>query len=461
VNITRPDRFANHRIRGGAPEHAAIDGLIALHCALRFIPEAASSTLVGMNAIILSVGNELTLGQTVDTNSAWLSRRLAEVGVQVVMHATVADELEPLVREIRRASELADLVLITGGLGPTADDLTRDALAAVLGVELVLEERYLEQIRAFFAERGRPMPEANRVQAMFPAGSEPIENTCGTAPGIRARVGRAMVFVMPGVPREMRVMYDRDILPWLQAHTNGAVILARTIQTFGAGESEVGERIRDLMARGRNPTVGTTAQQAVIGVRIHAAGASRAEAEALLEQTTAEIRSRLGNIVYGQDADTLWSVVVRELIARGETLSTAESCTGGLVAKRITDVPGSSACFLEGVVTYANEAKIRLLGVPAELIAAHGAVSRPVAEAMAVACRERSGSDYALSVTGIAGPSGGTPEKPVGLVYVGLADADGCDVLQLRLGSTLDREEIRDRTTKTALNLLRLRLTVS
>lgn len=406
----------------------------------------------------MSIGNELTLGQTVDTNSAWLSQRLAEIGVHVVLHTTVADETEPLTEEIRRASALADLVLITGGLGPTEDDITRDALAGVMGVGLELHQPSLEQIRSFFAQRNRPMPEANVVQAMFPRGSMPIENTCGTAPGIHAKVGRAMIFVMPGVPREMRVMYERDVLPSLWPLAGGAVILARTLHTFGEGESTIGERIRDLMKRGLNPTVGTTAQQGIISVRIHAAGANRDEASTLLETTASEIKRRLGSLVFGQDDETLWGVVVRELIARRQTVATAESCTGGLIAKSLTDVPGSSEAFLEGVVTYSNAAKTRLLGVPAELIAAHGAVSRPVAEAMAINCRRLSGTDFALSVTGIAGPGGGTPDKPVGLVFIGLADSKGCDVHELRLGSCLVREEIRDRTCKSALNLLRCRL---
>lgn len=411
-----------------------------------------------MDAILISVGNELTLGQTVDTNNAWLSLRLAEVGVRVLMHVTVADEMAPLERAIRRGCESADVVILTGGLGPTADDLTRHALASVTGSNLELSEHFLSQIREFFARRGHAMPPANAVQAMFPAGSDPIENTCGTAPGIRVRYGRAIIFALPGVPHEMRVMYDRDVLPWLLPRTGGGVILARTIQTFGAGESDVGERLRDLMERSRNPTVGTTACQGVIGVRIHAQASNRIEAEALLGQTAAEIKSRLGLLVYGEDEDTLWSVVVQNLISRGQTLSTAESCTGGLIAKRITDVPGSSACFLEGVITYSNAAKTRLLGVPPDLIATHGAVSAPVARAMAVNARERSGSDFSLSVTGIAGPSGGTPEKPVGLVFIGLASDKHCVVKELRLGSILGREAVRDRACKAALDMLRLKL---
>jgi nicotinamide-nucleotide amidase len=412
----------------------------------------------GMDAIIISIGSELTFGQTVDTNSAWLSLRLAEVGVRVIAHVTVSDELEPIRREIARACELADVVLISGGLGPTEDDLTRQALATAMGVELRLRPEFLDEIRDFFTRRNREMPESNRIQAMFPAGSEPIHNTCGTAPGIRASVGKATVFVMPGVPREMKVMYELDVLPHLRAATGQGVMLARTILTFGAGESDVGDKIRDLMQRGRNPAVGTTAQQLIIGIRIHAHGETREAAQSLLDATAADVRARLGTFVFGEDNDTLSSAVVRMLIEQRKTVSTAESCTGGLIAKSLTDVAGSSACFIDGVVTYSNAAKTRLLGVPAEMIARHGAVSRPVAEAMAVNCRRLSGSDYAISVTGIAGPTGGTPDKPVGLVYIGLADPSGCEVTEHRIGDFLTREEIRDRTRKIALNRLRLKL---
>jgi len=411
-----------------------------------------------MQAAILSIGNELTLGQTVDTNAAWLAGRLAEMGVRVRVHATVADEVEPIRMELERACDLAEVVLATGGLGPTADDLTRDALAALMGSELTLREECAAQIRAFFSSRGREMPESNLVQAMLPAGSEPIANTCGTAPGIRAQWKGRMIFVLPGVPREMQVMFDRDVRPVLAPLAGEAVILAATLYTYGLGEAQVGERIRDLMARGRNPTVGTTAQQTVIGVRIHAHGRTRAEARRLLDLDRAEIRGRLGSLIFGEDDDRLSAAVARLLTERKKTVSTAESCTGGLLAKQLTDVPGSSAYFLQGVVAYANQAKSSLLGVPPEMIARHGAVSREVAEALAVGCRRISGSDFALSVTGIAGPGGGTADKPVGLVYVGLADAGVCDVTEHRLGDSLTRDEVRDRSCKAALNRLRLKL---
>ncbi|MBN1488470.1 MAG: competence/damage-inducible protein A [Phycisphaerae bacterium] len=410
-----------------------------------------------MHAIVMSMGNELTSGQTVDTNSAWLSRQLAALGISVRRHITVADELDVIRAALDAAARDADVVLTTGGIGPTEDDLTRHALAAAMGVGLEFHAPSLEHIREFFARRSRDMPEANRIQAMFPAGSTPIENICGTAPGIQAKLHQADVFVMPGVPREMRVMFERSVAPLLAGRGAG-VILMRTVHTFGAGESDVGTTIRDLMRRGRNPTVGTTAQQTIIGVRIQAAGRDFAEARRLLDADTAELRRRLGDLVFGEDDETLADAVGAQLLRTGQTVATAESCTGGLIAKSLTDVSGSSAYFLSGLVTYSNEAKVRLLAVPEALILEHGAVSAPVAEAMAVGGRRLFGADCALSTTGIAGPTGGTATKPVGLVFFGLAHAGGCEVHERRFGSELTRKEIRDRARKFALNLLRLRL---
>lgn len=411
-----------------------------------------------MNAIILSIGNEMTTGQTVDTNTVWLSRKLSELGVRISRHATVTDELEPIREEIEQAARRADVVLVTGGLGPTEDDLTRQGLAAAMGVGLEMREGYVERIRAFFTARGRPMPESNRVQALFPVGSEALDNTCGTAPGIKATCGRATVFLMPGVPREMQEMYRLSVRPFLISRTSGSRMLAATLHTFGAGESDIGELIRDLMARERNPTVGTTAKQGIISVRIHAYGRNQDEAQSLLEETTAEVRKRLRNLVYGQDEDTLAHAVGRLLRIKGKTLVTAESCTGGLIAKLLTDIPGSSDYFREGVVTYANEAKVRLLGVPAGLIQKYGAVSHEVAEAMVTGIRLQGQADCAVSVTGVAGPGGGGPTKPVGLVYIGLADGRGCEVTRHQFGEHLNRAEIRERAAWTALNRLRLRL---
>lgn len=411
-----------------------------------------------MKARIISTGTELALGQTADSNAAWLARQLAGLGVECTGHAVAPDEQACIRDAIAAASRDAELVLVTGGLGPTPDDLTRFALADVLGVGMWSDEFSLKQIEAFFQQRKRSMSETNRVQALFPEGARPIENTCGTAPGMYARVGGADVYAMPGVPFEMKRMFERDVRPALTGKAGGGVILQQTLRTFGAPEAEIGEKLADLMRRGRNPSVGTGAADLIISIRINARGENEQAARCLMQADVGEVRRRLGSVVFGEGEETLAHAVAKLLTSYHKSVSAAESCTGGLIAKRLTDVSGSSAYFVQGVVPYANEAKCRLLGISAELIAARGAVSAEVAQAMAVSCRRLAGTDYALSVTGIAGPTGGTTDKPVGLVYIGLADDHGVTVKELRLGDTLPREAIRDRTAKAVLNLLRLRL---
>lgn len=414
--------------------------------------------LAAMNAVIISIGDELLTGRTVDTNSAWLAGQLTALGMTILAHDTVGDDQAEIRHAIDQAARRADWVLVTGGLGPTLDDLTRQGLAEAMGVELELRQAFVEQIAAMFRRFGKTMPEPNKVQAMFPVGSRAIENTCGTAPGIQARLHDAEVLVMPGVPREMKVMFERDALPQLLEQSGGCVTLTETLWTFGQGESTVGERLADLMQRGVNPAVGTTAQDAKIGVRLLATGTSRNEAEVLLAATIDAIRSRLGALIYGQGEQTLSEAVGSLLRDKGQTVATAESCTGGWIAKSLTDVPGSSDYLLSGFVTYSNEAKTSMLDVPREIIERHGAVSAEVAEAMAMGCRSRTGADWAISVTGIAGPTGGTAEKPVGLVFVGLAGPEGCHVREFRLGDHLNRAAVRSRTRWAALNMLRLAL---
>lgn len=409
-----------------------------------------------MIAQLISIGNELTGGQTVDTNSAWLARQLAAVGIRCTKHVTIADELAPITEAIAAASREADLLLISGGLGPTPDDLTREALAAAMGAPLELHEPSLAYIQAYFAARGRIMHDANRQQAMMPRGAEAIVNDQGTAPGVRAKLGRAEIFCMPGVPYEMKAMFEKSVRPALQ--TGGAVSMEQLLRTYGMSESEVGERLKDLMRRDRNPTVGTSAAELIISIRIVAEAPSVEQCVAMLKADASDVRERLGVVVYGEAEDTLASRVGRMLIESKRTISTAESCTGGMIGKRLTDLPGSSAYMMQGFVTYSNESKSRLLGVPAELIAAKGAVSAEVAEAMARGCRERSGTDYAIAVTGVAGPTGGTVEKPIGLVYVGLATPGEVIVRELRQGDNLRRDQVRDRAAKAALNLIRLTL---
>lgn len=411
-----------------------------------------------MIAQLISIGNELTSGQTVDTNSAWLAQRLAEHGVTCIRHQTVADELEPVRHAILDAAARSDLLIITGGLGPTPDDLTRQALADALGVELALHPPSLEHIEKYFAIRNRTMHEGNRVQAMIPAGAEPLHNETGTAPGIRATYKNARIFSLPGVPREMRSMYDIHIRPIIERESAGGATQIHILRTMGMSESEVGDRLKDLMRRDRNPTVGTSADELIISIRIVSHGTTRETAKAQLESDIAVIRDRLGRVVFGEGDETLADAVAQLLFERNLTISTAESCTGGLIAKHLTDVSGSSAYFEQGFVTYANEAKRDLLGVDEELLKTHGAVSEQVARAMADGCRNRSSTDIAISCTGIAGPTGGTSEKPVGLVYLGMATPDETTVKQLRLGENISRDQVRDRTAKCALNLLRIKL---
>jgi nicotinamide-nucleotide amidase len=301
------------------------------------------------------------------------------------------------------------------------------------------------------------MAERNRVQAMHPEGSEAMPNSCGTAPGVWMKVGNAFVACLPGVPNEMRRMFDEQVVPRLRGlGAGGRVIVHRKINLFGRGESDIEAKALDLTARGRVPEVGITVSEATISFRLVAEGSTEAEAHALIESTAATIYERFGPMIVGEGSEDVVDALVRELSRTGTTLAVAESCTGGMIAQAITAIPGVSAVFLGGVVSYANAAKVDLLGVPAGLIEIHGAVSAEVAEAMARGARERFRADVGLSVTGIAGPSGGTTEKPVGLVYVGLAATDSVESKRFDIGSDQPREVIRARAAKLAMNWARL-----
>lgn len=412
-----------------------------------------------MQAAILSVGTELVSGQCVDTNSAWISARLTERGIAVVEHLTVGDDVSRLEAAIRRTLAGSEIVIITGGLGPTADDITREGLARAIDSPLEENIEAMAQIRAFFERWQRPMPESNKLQALVPRGCTVLPNSRGTAPGILYHRENRLLAALPGVPSEMKAMFDETVAPLLPRKTGGACTRSLRLQCFGISEAKLGETIHDLMRRDRNPLVGTTASQAVLAIRILATAESEARVSELLAADEAEICKRLGAVVYGKEDDTLQSVVVSLLTSMGRMVSTAESCTGGGLAERLTEVPGSSVVFPRGFVTYSNEAKVQLLGVPPELIDEHGAVSEPVARAMALGCRAAARTDFAMAITGIAGPSGGSPpEKPIGLAYIALADANECRVERILFGEHLVRQEIRDRACKTALNLLRLRL---
>jgi nicotinamide-nucleotide amidase len=415
-----------------------------------------------MKCTILSIGDELVLGQTVDTNSAWMSEQLAAVGCAVRAHQTVPDDQAEIEAAIRDAAAKSRFVIVSGGIGPTEDDLTRQAMSAVLGVPLEENAVWLAQLESFFNARGREMPPINRIQAMIPRGARMIFNTAGTAAGIDADLGAARIFVVPGVPKEMKIMFARDVFPAVREIGGGAVILSRTLHTFGMGESAIAEKLGSLMKRDRNPSVGTTVADGYVSLRVNSRFETATAATAAMEQTVADCRAALGDLIFGADSQTL-PQMVGQLLETDElarlhrpALATAESCTGGLLGKMLTDIAGSSNYFREGFITYSNESKTDLLSVPAELIAAHGAVSEPVALAMAAGAAKRAGTPYALSITGIAGPGGGMPDKPVGTVWFGLAAAGKTSARVFHLAG--DREMIRDRAAKMALTLLRYQL---
>jgi nicotinamide-nucleotide amidase len=432
-----------------------------------------------MNAIVLSIGDELVLGQTLDTNSQWLSRELAQVGCAVSAHVTVGDHQRAIENVIRESADKCDFLIITGGIGPTPDDLTRQALAAVMNLPLELNEAWVARMFLFFKERGREMPEMNKIQAMIPKGAVMIPNSCGTAAGIDAQLSNeCRVLVMPGVPTEMKAMFARDVLPHIRTRSDGAVILSGTLHTFGVGESAVAEKLGDLMQRDRNPSVGTTVSQGIVSLRVNSRFESRGRAAAELERTVALCRDRLGDLIYGVDEQTLQQVVGSMLAAFRKTVTTAESCTGGLLAKMLTDVSGSSDYFKMGFVTYSNDAKYERLGVPTEVMNLHGAVSEPVVAAMARNARRLAKADYALAISGVAGPTGGSPARPVGTVCIALAHAREGEAPDepgragnpgtagaspsLVVSRTFlfpgDRDWVRDRSAKMALAMLRYHL---
>jgi nicotinamide-nucleotide amidase len=412
-----------------------------------------------MRAEIIAIGSELASGQSLDTNSYWLSQQLTALGITIAFHTTLGDVLEDHLAVFENACTRADIVVMTGGLGPTQDDLTREALAQCAGVPLVEDAECLAAIAAMFARRNRVMSERNRVQALFPRGATPLPNPVGTAPGIWMQVDRATVACLPGVPHEMKLMFRDQVVPRLrQSGLVNLITVHRKINLFGKGESEIEAQAMDLTARGRVPDVGITAHDSTISFRITATAPTEEEARLLIEPTAQLIYERYGSLVVGEGSDDVPEAVARELAAANATLATAESCTGGVVAQMITAIPGVSQSYLGGVVSYANEAKIEFLGVPSALIDNHGAVSPQVAAAMAEGVRTRLGADLGLATTGVAGPSGGTPEKPVGLVYLGLATSKGTQTRRLDIGSDQPRDIIQRRSSKAALNWVRLTL---
>lgn len=405
-----------------------------------------------MVAEIVSVGTELLLGQIVDTNAAYLSRVLSEVGISVYRRSTVGDNRERLLAALQQGLSSADVVFTIGGLGPTMDDITRDVLAEATGVPLVFDEGIADHLRSFFQSRGQVVLESQLRQAYVPASGKALPNPNGTAPGLLFDIPPKIVFALPGPPGEFVPILENEVLPILREKTGGWTIRSRVVRICGMGEAMVEDRVKDLMASD-NPTLAPYAKTGEVHLRVTARAASSEEADALIGPVVAEITRRLGSHVYAFDDEPLEASVVRLLREAQLTLATAESCTGGMLAGRITDIPGSSEVFLGGVVAYSNQAKVALLGVEEGLIAAHGAVSGEVASAMASGVRDRFGASFGIGITGIAGPSGGTREKPVGLVWLALAHFDGVDVIRSQYVGM--RGDIRTRATQTALTMLR------
>src|ERR687894_2681597 len=414
----------------------------------------SDETGVIRSAEILTVGTEILLGDLVDTNSAYLGGRLAALGVSVYRHTTVGDNADRITAALREAASRADLVITTGGLGPTSDDLTNQCLGEAAGREMVEYNEARRHVDEMFRRFGREPTPSNYKQAIFPEGSKLIPNPVGTAMGAMLELDGALVATFPGVPGEMRHMFGETLEPLVRERSEGAIV-SRTLWFTGIGESALAEKVQDLLDAS-DPTVAPLAGQGKVRLRVTARAATPEEAEEKMAPVAKEILFRLGDYYFGQDNETLESAIGKLLTQRGATLALAESCTGGLLAKRLTDGAGSSAFFTEGLVTYSNEAKERLLGVSHELLAEHGAVSEPVARAMAEGVRKTAETDYGLSVTGVAGPDGGSEEKPVGLVFVAISDTEGTVAERLDLSAwRRSREAIRERSANRAFDLLR------
>ncbi|MFQ5532236.1 MAG: competence/damage-inducible protein A [Candidatus Methylomirabilales bacterium] len=404
------------------------------------------------NAEIVSVGAELLQGALLDTNALFLTEMLHGIGIEVLCRTTVGDDRGRIGQVLRQARDRAAVVILTGGLGPTEDDRTRDALADVSGRPLVLHGETLKRIEERFARRGISLSERAKRQAWVPEGFVVLPNRYGTAPGLLWEEGGSLLISLPGPPREMRPLFTEQVLPvLLQGAGSGRVVRTRTVKVCGLREAEVEERIQDLLG-GDHPSLSLLARPGEIHIRVAVSGRQQ-EVESQLDLWEEKLRDCLGETVFGIDEERLEEAVGRLLRIQGKTVAVAESCTGGLLAHRITNIPGSSDYFDRGIVSYSNRAKEELLQVPSSLIEQHGAVSPEVAVAMAAGVRHRVGTDLGVAVTGIAGPGGGTEAKPVGLTYIALADAQGEDWRKHQF--SFDREDNKLWASQMALEMLR------
>jgi len=409
-----------------------------------------------LTAEIIAIGSELLTPDRTDTNSLWLTEKLNSIGIEVKLKTIVGDDDARLEEAIKDALGRSRVVITTGGLGPTEDDITRKIAARAMNRRLLLNEKVLDAIRTKFLKMGRAMPEINSRQAMVIEGAEVLDNPNGTAPGMYLEHDGRNVVLLPGPPREMRPMFENFVQPKLAAKAGDVRVVRRILRVAGMGESAVDERIAPIYTQYRNPQTTILFNNSEIEIHLTAQAKTEAEAELLLDGLAGQIEEKLDHAIFAFRGEKMEEVVGLRLAVGGFTLAVAESCTGGLISQRLTEVPGSSVYFMEGVITYSNDAKIRSLGVDSELILKHGAVSSEVAEAMAEGVRHRADTDFGLAVTGIAGPGGGTEEKPVGLVYIALSDDAHTEHRKLMIPG--DRNLIRWRSSQAALDLLRRRL---
>ncbi|MGA2740788.1 MAG: competence/damage-inducible protein A [Bryobacteraceae bacterium] len=406
-----------------------------------------------MTAEIIAVGSELLTPQRVDTNSLFLTEQLNDLGVEVVTKSIIGDDLRRLADAVRRAVSRSEVVVLCGGLGPTEDDLTRDAVAAALDRKLIYHPEITAVLEQRFAQLKRKMVEVNKRQAFVVEGAEILPNDRGTAPGQWIEDSGSHVMLLPGPPHEMKAMFTRQCLPRLARIVPRQVIRTLVLRVTGMPESDLDQLIAPVYKKYENPATTILAAAGDLQIHLRARCSTEGEAAALLVEVGGPIELLLGDRIYSRNGQSLEEVVGDMLRERHNTLSVAESCTGGLLGERITSVPGSSAYFLGGFITYTNRMKVECLGVPEETIVEFGAVSKETAEAMAVGARRRTGATYALAITGVAGPDGGTEKKPVGTAFVALADAAGCQVLHRQFFG--DRTRIRQFSTQMALDMLR------
>jgi len=408
-----------------------------------------------MNAEIIAVGTEILLGDIVNTNSQFLARRLADFGISLFHQSVVGDNEERLTEELAQAFKRCDLVITTGGLGPTTDDITKETAAKFFEKPLFLDHASLENLQRIFARQNRPVSEGNLKQAYFPEGSTILPNDHGTAPGCIIHENNNILIILPGPPREVYPMFENYVVPYLKTLTDN-VILSKVLKVVGLGESLMASEVQDIIENSINPTVAPYAKQGESTLRITAKAKTQEECLELIKPVEEKIRERLGVSVYGTDDASIESVIADMLMEKKLTIATAESCTGGMVAAKLINYPGVSQVFMEGAVTYSNESKMKRLGVKAETLGKFGAVSADTAIEMAEGIAKTAGTSIGLSTTGIAGPDGGTEEKPVGLVYIGLY-INGT-IKCKKINSTGTREMVRLRATIAALDFLRKEL---